>query len=90
MYIFHILIICTLHIGATYSPFGEGSGPILMYTRCYSPGNSLSDCYSQPQYIPGRRHENDLGVRCESKGLLVAIDFNCDYMQLLVKMVTSD
>ena len=74
------MIICTLHIGATYSQFGEGSGPILMYTYCSSPENSLSDCYSEPQNIPGRIHENDRGVRCESKGLLVAIDFNCDYM----------
>uniref|UniRef100_A0A1X7TQF9 SRCR domain-containing protein n=2 Tax=Amphimedon queenslandica TaxID=400682 RepID=A0A1X7TQF9_AMPQE len=45
--------------------FGEGSGPILLYTYCYSSRNSLLDCTLQPQYIPDVSHEYDAGVRCE-------------------------
>uniref|UniRef100_A0A1X7T3T8 SRCR domain-containing protein n=1 Tax=Amphimedon queenslandica TaxID=400682 RepID=A0A1X7T3T8_AMPQE len=54
--------------GAIYlfnTPFGEGSGPILMYAYCYPAENSLLDCYSWPQYIPDARHESDASVRCE-------------------------
>ena len=77
-----VTAICTylifLHtIGATYyytAQFGEGSGPILMYTYCYSIRDSLLDCYSWPQYIPSTSHEYDAGVRCESKGLPAFID----------------
>ncbi|XP_019858318.1 PREDICTED: deleted in malignant brain tumors 1 protein-like, partial [Amphimedon queenslandica] len=46
--------------------FGEGSGPILMYTYCYSLETSLFDCTLRPQYIPDVTHEYDAGVRCET------------------------
>uniref|UniRef100_A0A1X7UMK1 SRCR domain-containing protein n=1 Tax=Amphimedon queenslandica TaxID=400682 RepID=A0A1X7UMK1_AMPQE len=48
-----------------YKQFGEGSGPILMYTSCYPVRNSLFDCTLRPQSIPHTSHENDAGVRCE-------------------------
>ena len=57
--------------------FGEGTGPILMYTYCYFIRNSLFNCYSRPEYIPRVSHEDDAGVRCERKYFFIIIDLTC-------------
>ena len=59
-------------IGASYirnAHFGEGDGPILMsYVYCYSPSDSLLDCYIRYRYsVYYDNHNYDVGVRCQRK-----------------------
>ena len=67
-------------IGASYfhyAHFGEGDGPILMsYVDCYSPSDSLLDCYIRYRYNIRYNHNYDVGVRCQREHAFFHILFH--------------